>query len=61
MLLGVSWLLTVTTLQARLVRMYAAVLEAELDVMRTFGTPARLPSTPPEPRDGPQAPSPHTP
>ncbi|QNG55469.1 PLP-dependent aminotransferase family protein [Pseudonocardia petroleophila] len=43
------------------VRRLAAVLEAELDVMRTFGTPARLPATPPEPRDGPQAPSPHTP
>jgi len=43
------------------VRRLAAVLEAELDVMRTFGSPARLPATPPEPRDGPQAPSPHTP
>jgi 2-aminoadipate transaminase len=39
------------------VRRLAGVLEAELDVMRTFGAPARLRSGP----GGPQAPSPHTP
>jgi hypothetical protein len=38
------------------VRRLAAVLEAELDVMRTFGNPAR-----PALGSGPQAPSPHTP
>ena len=37
------------------VRRLAAVLEAELDVMRTFGSPAR-----PRLRRGPQAPSPDT-
>jgi DNA-binding transcriptional MocR family regulator len=43
------------------VRRLAGVLEAELDVMRTFGTPAR-PSLGPAPaRNGPQTPSPHTP
>lgn len=43
------------------VRRLAGVLEAELDVMRTFGTPIRLPSGPSSPRSGPQNPSPHTP
>jgi 2-aminoadipate transaminase len=38
------------------VRRLAGVLEAELDVMRTFGNPAR-----PALGGGPQAPSPHTP
>jgi 2-aminoadipate transaminase len=38
------------------VRRLAGVLEAELDVMRTFGSPAR-----PALGSGPQAPSPHTP
>jgi hypothetical protein len=38
------------------VRRLAAVLEAELDVMRTFGSSAR-----PALGSGPQAPSPHTP
>jgi 2-aminoadipate transaminase len=43
------------------VRRLAGVLEAELDVMRTFGSPARAAVTASEPRNGPQAPSPHTP
>ncbi len=43
------------------VRRLAGVLEAELDVMRTFGTPTRLPAGRPSPRNGPQNPSPHTP
>lgn len=38
------------------VRRLAAVLEAELDVVRTFGSSARVALRP-----GPQAPSPHTP
>jgi 2-aminoadipate transaminase len=38
------------------VRRLAAVLDAELDVLRTFGSPAR-----PAVGQGPQAPSPHTP
>jgi 2-aminoadipate transaminase len=40
------------------VRRLAAVLEAELDVMRTFGTPARLGGGA---SSGPQTPFPHTP
>ena len=40
------------------VRRLAAVLEAELDVMRTFGTPARLGGGA---ASGPQTPFPHTP
>jgi DNA-binding transcriptional MocR family regulator len=43
------------------VRRLAGVLEAELDVMRTFGTPARPAVGPAPVRNGPQAPSPHTP
>jgi DNA-binding transcriptional MocR family regulator len=43
------------------VRRLAAVLEAELDVMRTFGTASRSASQPDRVRNGPQAPSPHTP
>jgi 2-aminoadipate transaminase len=43
------------------VRRLAGVLEAELDVMRTFGTPARPAVGPAPARNGPQAPSPHTP
>jgi 2-aminoadipate transaminase len=39
------------------VRRLAGVLEAELDVLRTFGAPARLQGG----AGGPQAPSPHTP
>lgn len=39
------------------VRRLAGVLEAELDVLQTFGSPARLRGGP----AGPQAPSPHTP
>jgi 2-aminoadipate transaminase len=43
------------------VRRLAAVLEAELDVMRTFGSPARRELGPAPARSGPQGPSPHTP
>jgi 2-aminoadipate transaminase len=43
------------------VRRLAGVLEAELDVMRTFGTSARPSLGRAEPRNGPQSPSPHTP
>jgi DNA-binding transcriptional MocR family regulator len=43
------------------VRRLAGVLEAELDVMRTFGTPARPAVGPAPARNGPQTPSPHTP
>jgi DNA-binding transcriptional MocR family regulator len=43
------------------VRRLAGVLEAELDVMRTFGTPARPALGPAPARNGPQAPGPHTP
>ncbi|WP_239029472.1 PLP-dependent aminotransferase family protein [Pseudonocardia acidicola] len=42
------------------VRRLAGVLEAELDVMRTFGSPARLTPTPPAVSRGPQSPSPDT-
>lgn len=43
------------------VRRLAGVLAAELDVVRTFGSPARPALRPAPLRDGPQAPSPHTP
>ena len=43
------------------VRRLAGVLEAELDVMRTFGTPVRRGIGPAPARSGPQTPSPHTP
>jgi 2-aminoadipate transaminase len=43
------------------VRRLAAVLEAELDVMHTFGTSPRASLGRAEPRNGPQSPSPHTP
>jgi 2-aminoadipate transaminase len=43
------------------VRRLAGVLEAELDVMRTFGTSPRPSLGRAEPRNGPQSPSPHTP
>jgi 2-aminoadipate transaminase len=43
------------------VRRLAGVLEAELDVMRTFGTSVRPSLGPPPPRNGPQTPSPSTP
>lgn len=43
------------------VRRLAGVLEAELDVLRTFGSPARPHLGPPPARNGPQTPSPHTP
>jgi DNA-binding transcriptional MocR family regulator len=43
------------------VRRLAAVLEAELDVMHTFGTTSRPALGPTPQRNGPQAPSPHTP
>jgi 2-aminoadipate transaminase len=43
------------------VRRLAGVLEAELDVMHTFGAPARPALGPAPARNGPQAPSPHTP
>lgn len=43
------------------VRRLAAVLEAELDVVRTFGTTNRPALGPTPQRNGPQAPSPHTP
>jgi len=43
------------------VRRLAGVLEAELDVMRTLGTPARPAVGPAPARNGPQTPSPHTP
>ncbi len=42
------------------VRRLATVLEAELDVMRTFGSPARLAPPPPAAGRGPQTPSPDT-
>ncbi|MHA6797259.1 aminotransferase-like domain-containing protein [Pseudonocardia bannensis] len=42
------------------VRRLAAVLEAELDVMRTFGSPVRSASPPPAVGRGPQTPSPDT-
>ena len=43
------------------VRRLAAVLEAELDVIRTFGSPTRPNLGPAPARNGPQTPSPHTP
>jgi 2-aminoadipate transaminase len=43
------------------VRRLAAVINAELDVMRTFGTSPRASLGRAEPRNGPQSPSPHTP
>jgi len=43
------------------VRRLAGVLEAELDVMHTFGTSPRVSLGRAEPRNGPQSPSPHTP
>ena len=43
------------------VRRLSGVLEAELEVMRTFGTSARPSLGRAEPRNGPQSPSPHTP
>ncbi len=43
------------------VRRLAAVITAELDVMRTFGTSPRASLGRAEPRNGPQSPSPHTP
>ena len=43
------------------VRRLAGVIEEELDVMRTFGTPARPALGPAPARNGPQTPSPHTP
>ena len=43
------------------VRRLAGVLEAELDVLRTFGSPARPYLGPSPARNGPQTPSPHTP
>jgi 2-aminoadipate transaminase len=43
------------------VRRLAAVLESELDVIRTFGSPSRPNLGPAPARNGPQTPSPHTP
>lgn len=43
------------------VRRLAGVLEDELDVLRTFGTPRRAARVAPVLRDGPQSPGPHTP
>ncbi|HWM59137.1 MAG TPA: PLP-dependent aminotransferase family protein [Pseudonocardia sp.] len=43
------------------VRRLAGVLEAELDVVHTFGSPARPNLGPAPARNGPQSPSPHTP
>jgi DNA-binding transcriptional MocR family regulator len=43
------------------IRRLAGVLEAELDVMHTFGSSARPSLGRAEPRNGPQSPSPHTP
>ncbi len=43
------------------VRRLAGVLEAELDVMHTFGTSPRASLGRAEPRNGPQSPGPHTP
>jgi 2-aminoadipate transaminase len=43
------------------VRRLAGVLEAELDVVHTFGSPTRPNLGPAPARNGPQSPSPHTP
>jgi 2-aminoadipate transaminase len=43
------------------VRRLAGVLESELDVIRTFGSPSRPNLGPSPDRNGPQTPSPHTP